>query len=560
MPFRRLHIETPTRRHALLAAAGAALAIQMAFAQDDPGQSRALGVKPSAPPASTPAPSPAPTPALATPALAPQPTPAAAAAQAASLLGQTKVYKALHALCIGINNYQSDGIPDLAYAENDASDMAKTLRETYGFDNVDLLVGSQATKEGIVAALANFQDPARVGKEDGVVIYFSGHGQTVPTNSGEQGYLLPYDAQVELNNLSNPAPFRRFAIRMDDLRADADAIPARHVLFLIDACYSGYLATKSLDRPEVANALKYPARQVITAGTKGEQAIEHNSWGHGAFTYKLLQHLDIEQEPIFASGLGSYLKTAVPREVAAKATGYSLTPQAKYLSGEGDFVFVRPNYGAEPEPTPTPAPTPAPTPTPAVAPAATAPPSANQPPVVAGVAFQSEEQGSDKIEFDIVATDPDGDPIVAYYYRLDGQTSDNVRAEPKVTMTGLRAGSRTLTAWVMDARGAKSEPFAREFTVKAPAVAKPTPKPASASSSSSGSSGSSGSGSRSAADSARNSALSACPAGVDPGKNANYQRGMSLYNSGNYSAAADYFQRARNDWRSRGSSGGFSIN
>jgi hypothetical protein len=70
---------------------------------------------------------------------------------------------------------------------------------------------------------------------------------------------------------------------MDDLRTDADGIPARHVLFLIDACYSGYLSSKSLDDvPALANALKYSARQVITAGTSGEQAVEHNAWGHGA--------------------------------------------------------------------------------------------------------------------------------------------------------------------------------------------------------------------------------------------------------------------------------------
>lgn len=182
------------------------------------------------------------------------------------------------------------------------------------------------------------------------MIYFSGHGQTVPTASGEQGYLLPVDASVNLDDVHNAAPFRRYAIRMDDLRSDADAIPARHILFLVDACYSGYLSSKALDEtpPELVNALRYPARQVITAGTKGERAVEHHAWGHGAFTYKLLERLRIETEPVSATSLGSWLKRAVPREVAARAPQYSLTPQAKYLSGDGDFYFIRAGYAVDP--------------------------------------------------------------------------------------------------------------------------------------------------------------------------------------------------------------------
>ena len=258
-------------------------------------------------------------------------------------------YRKLHALVIGINRYASAGIPPLAYAENDARDVARLLRDLYGFDHVTLLVGAAATRDRIVEALASLQDRSVVAPDDAVLIYFSGHGQTVPTSSGEQGYLLPVDAAVNLADVHNAAPFRRYAIRMDDLRSDADAIPARHILFLIDACYSGYLSSKALDEspPELVNALRYPARQVITAGTKGERAVEHHAWGHGAFTYKLLERLRIETDPVSASSLGSWLKQAVPREVAARAPQYSLTPQAKYLSGDGDFYFIRSGYALD---------------------------------------------------------------------------------------------------------------------------------------------------------------------------------------------------------------------
>jgi formylglycine-generating enzyme required for sulfatase activity len=115
------------------------------------------------------------------------------------------------------------------------------------------------------------------------------------------------------------------------------------VLFLVDACFSGYLSSKGLSAPaSLAAALRYPARQIITAGTADEQAVEHNAWRHGAFTFKLLEILRNEAGPLQASRLGVMLKERVPREVAAKfGETRVLSPQAKYLSGEGDFMFIR---------------------------------------------------------------------------------------------------------------------------------------------------------------------------------------------------------------------------
>lgn len=260
-----------------------------------------------------------------------------------------KPYRKLFALCVGINDYNFPDIPDLAYAENDATEVAKILESDYGFDKVTLLTGKKATKDNIINALADLQDSSKVQKEDGVVIYFSGHGATVKVNNGEQGYLLPIDAKVNLKNINNPAPFRRSALRMDSLKDDADAIPAKHVLFLVDACYSGYMSSKAVSAsPEIENALSYNARQVITAGTKGEQAVEHNAWKHGAFTYKLLEKLSHEKKPISASALGIWLKRSVPRELAARTPEFKLSPQVKYLSGSGDFYFIRENFNFKP--------------------------------------------------------------------------------------------------------------------------------------------------------------------------------------------------------------------
>jgi uncharacterized caspase-like protein len=294
------------------------------------------------------------------------PTDKAIGVPTASGSAPARPYAHLHALCIGINKYGSSGIPELSYAEADAHDVAAVLRDVYGFDHVVELLGAKATRAGINDALAELFDPKKIGRDDGAVIYFSGHGQTVQQGAQEAGYLIPQDARIDLADVRNPAQYRRDAIRMDDLRTDADGIPAKHVLFIIDACYSGYLASRSLEgTAPLAAALRYPARQVITAGTKGEQAVEHNAWSHGAFTYKLLQILRTEEKPLLASALGVMLKERVPQEVAAKfGNKLTLSPQAKYLSGEGDFVLVRKDIALEIPPLQTASPLPADSPPP----------------------------------------------------------------------------------------------------------------------------------------------------------------------------------------------------
>ena len=69
------------------------------------------------------------------------------------------------------------------------------------------------------------------------------------------------------------------------------------------------------------------------------------------------------------------------------------------------------------------------------------------------------------MNFEIVATDPDGDLIARYFYQLDGQTAYKSATWPEVSMGNLKAGSRTLIIYVEDARGSRSAPVTARFTV-----------------------------------------------------------------------------------------------
>ena len=79
-------------------------------------------------------------------------------------------------------------------------------------------------------------------------------------------------------------------------------IPAKHILFLVDACYSGLAAAadyRGKISPTTKGFLKEvtlaKTRQIITAGSAGEQVQEREEWGHSAFTYELLNALQREQ-------------------------------------------------------------------------------------------------------------------------------------------------------------------------------------------------------------------------------------------------------------------------
>ncbi|MCX7016120.1 MAG: caspase family protein [Candidatus Sumerlaeota bacterium] len=131
-----------------------------------------------------------------------------------------------------------------------------------------------------------------------------------------------------------------------------------------------------------------------------------------------------------------------------------------------------------------------PSPTPALAtPAAAAAPS-NKPPIIESINLTQETiQAGEDVLFEVVASDPDGDAIAKYCYRLNGQSSDSESSSPQIRMSKLKAGPRTLTVRAEDARGGRSEPSSLEFTVEAagapPAVVstpaapvKPTPETA----------------------------------------------------------------------------------
>jgi formylglycine-generating enzyme required for sulfatase activity/uncharacterized caspase-like protein len=237
------------------------------------------------------------------------------------------------AVIIGINEYQHGRVPKLRYAVSDAQAVERELL-AHGFrsDRIITLLDRQATKAAIERVLGD-DLRARMTKDDRILVFFAGHGKTDRLRSGEEeGYLIPVDG--------DPSRLFSTAISMQALRQISDRLPAKHILYVVDACYSGYaLFNRAISDDLLEEMVKKPAIQILTAGRQEDQAQERA--GHGVFTQIFLQGLQGEafggKSWLALEELGLWVKSRVFAESNRRQL-----PQFGNLSGQGQFVFLRP--------------------------------------------------------------------------------------------------------------------------------------------------------------------------------------------------------------------------
>ncbi len=237
------------------------------------------------------------------------------------------------AVIIGINDYQHRRVPKLLYAVNDARAMEQALlAQGFRRERIFTLLDGQATKAAIERLLGD-QLRVQMDANDRLLVFFAGHGKTDTLRSGEEeGYLLPIDG--------DPSHLFSTAISMTALRQISDRLSAKHILYVVDACYSGYaLFNRAISDDLLEEMVKKPAIQILTAGRQQDQAQERG--GQGVFTEVLVRGL--QGEAFAGKGwlaleeLGLWVKQRVFAESNKKQL-----PQYGNLSGEGQFVFMRP--------------------------------------------------------------------------------------------------------------------------------------------------------------------------------------------------------------------------
>ncbi|OGN98182.1 MAG: hypothetical protein A2Y89_02385 [Chloroflexi bacterium RBG_13_51_18] len=166
------------------------------------------------------------------------------------------------AVLVGVSNYQT--ITDLYYADDDARDLSQELSPVWGENHITLLIDSQATKTGILAAIEWLADNA--GPDDTVLFSFSGHGA-----SG--GYLCPYDGI---------SGFFSTFISSSELANAFRSVQAGKIMFILGNCYSGAFQ----------NALAGDGRVILMGSRANEVGWEWSRVQNSIFGYFILQTFD----------------------------------------------------------------------------------------------------------------------------------------------------------------------------------------------------------------------------------------------------------------------------
>lgn len=245
-------------------------------------------------------------------------------------------YSSSWALVIGINDYHH--LPPLYYAAHDAGSVAETLSTRFAFphNQVILLQDELATQNNILSVFDLIINQRNVSIDDRIMIYFAGHGLTRATRDGATvGYIAPVDVE--------PRAWRTL-IRMTDLIEQASFLPAKHILFIMDACYSGLsLRRGAMIDPLVEHFMTHRAVQVMTAGRADEMVTDggDREGDNSVFTGYLLEALT--GKAAGASGLmtASDVMRYVFRHVT-ESPYTEQTPQYDWIEGKGDFVFQMP--------------------------------------------------------------------------------------------------------------------------------------------------------------------------------------------------------------------------
>ena len=233
-----------------------------------------------------------------------------------------------HALVIGNNEHRS--LNSLRTAVRDAEIVGKLLQNSYGFETSVL---TNSSRGQILDSLDRLRK--QLTKNDNLLIYYAGHG-SLDEGAG-RGYWLPVDAHPDRRStwLSNA-----------DITDTLKAIRAKHVMVVVDSCYSGTL-TRSTPRgvkvePRtqdfITRMLTKKSRTVLASGGL-EPVIDSGGSGHSVFAKAFLDALRENKGVIDGTQVFAYVRQQV-RLNAPQTPEYANIRYAGHEVG-GDFLFVR---------------------------------------------------------------------------------------------------------------------------------------------------------------------------------------------------------------------------
>ena len=165
-----------------------------------------------------------------------------------------------YAVIIGIDRYQE--WPALRNAVSDAKGIRQILSDRYYMDGFFEIYDQDATAANI-RRLFSTTLPQTLGKDDSLLVYYSGHGYL---DSSQTGFWIASDGVTDVDDQKGWIPNAQ-------IRNCVTQLKAHRVLVISDSCFSGDFldvtrgALPTIDSAFYQKALQRTARQVMTSGS-----------------------------------------------------------------------------------------------------------------------------------------------------------------------------------------------------------------------------------------------------------------------------------------------------
>lgn len=230
---------------------------------------------------------------------------------------------------IGITEYTNWS--DLPNATNDLDDVVKILTDRYDFDfqDVYLLKNANATRKKIVNSLHEFTSQSKLGEDDSLLIYFSGHGFL---DENKDGYWVP--SESEKDDIDSFIP-------NSTIQAKIKSMKCRHVLLVSDSCFSGSLLAEGerMDSTEslVADELEMKkSRWIFSSGGRDEK-VSDGFGKNSPFAEAIISELKYNTKPKFIIDNLAINVRNITRSNAIQMPQFEKMFQAGDLGGR--FIF-----------------------------------------------------------------------------------------------------------------------------------------------------------------------------------------------------------------------------
>jgi hypothetical protein len=243
----------------------------------------------------------------------------------------------------GVNNYKYWS--KLSSAVNDAIQIDLIFKNKLEFHQTKVFQNEEFNKNSL-EKLIKEELYSNVHPDDLVVITFHGHGHSISVDGKLMGFLVPPNAPRN----ANPSQL----ISTEDISNWSKYIPARHVLFIFDCCFSGLSVMRNQD--EIVNSpknktkksnelqkfyrklrvnLSGKSRIIINAGLGHEKIADNIGGKNSALTHYIINSALIE------NGSSCSVHRLFMNILTQISNNHEQNPCIGYLKGhEGTDIFL----------------------------------------------------------------------------------------------------------------------------------------------------------------------------------------------------------------------------